>query len=834
MEYRHEIINFPKKLPIHFFLHRIGDVNRHWHQSLELIFNIKGNVEITVEDTPYTLSTGDVILINSNEIHELHSEDATIIALQIKLELLNESFIDTNKIYFDCNSVNSKDSSRFNNIKRIVAEILRHNISADEFIDVKNVSLVYELLHALCTNFNSGKNSAKKHTQENLNRLSRILDYINSKFREPLSLQTVAVMEYLSVPYLSKFFTKSVGISFKDYLKQVRLHHAVNDLFNDTLNIATIASSNGFPNTRSFVTAFQEKYNEFPSVWRKKHSGQVLGSIEATKEKSVNYYQVEPQSYYEEISKFIYNHIDYKPASIQIPKYSTQYTSIDIDTQATGQELKHTFKKFIGVSRAKEVLFADVQEALRNAQEEIGFSYIKMHSLLDDDMMVYSEDSQGKPVYNFRLIDKVMDFLLSIKLKPLVQFSFMPKLLASDISKTVFYTQINTSPPNDIEKWDRLITELTRHFIMRYGIEEVRSWLFCVWNEPSSSNLLFGFSEDRIFYQLYEHTRRAVKQVDASLLFGGPAAFSTYNKSDAWLFDFLSFSKEHHCVPDFITVHYYDIDLAHVNLHHPTIENQLHLSPVTTSFRQFIDRLKTGLRDFELGHLPVYMTEWNSTVSHKDLMSDTCFKSAYIVKHVIENYDRLEAFGYWLLTDLHEENFLPSALFHGGLGMFTYNHIKKPSYHAFYLLNKLGDTQVANGDGFMITQSSEGYQIILHNYHHYDDMYAQGISLSISYSERYSHFPRKSKREFQFNLSQMEGEYLITHHFVNREYGSAFDQEVRMGLSPDHSDDEIQYLRNLSIPKIEKEKISSSGNLLVHTILEPFEIRLIEVKRLYG
>lgn len=69
MEYRHEIINFNNKLPIKFFMHRIGDVNRHWHQSLELVVNIKGQLTIVVEDEKYHLSDGDMLLINSNEIH---------------------------------------------------------------------------------------------------------------------------------------------------------------------------------------------------------------------------------------------------------------------------------------------------------------------------------------------------------------------------------------------------------------------------------------------------------------------------------------------------------------------------------------------------------------------------------------------------------------------------------------------------------------------------------------------------------------------------------------------------------------------------------------------
>lgn len=57
-------------------------------------------------------------------------------------------------------------------------------------------------------------------------------------------------------------------------------------------------------------------------------------------------------------------------------------------------------------------------------------------------------------------------------------------------------------------------------------------------------------------------------------------------------------------------------------------------------------------------------------------MNDTCFKSAYIIKNIIDNYDRLDAFGYWLLTDFHEEYLMSKNLFHGGLGMLAYQQIK--------------------------------------------------------------------------------------------------------------------------------------------------------------
>lgn len=833
MEFRHEIINFPKKLPIKFFLHRIGSVSRHWHQSLELIVTMKGQVDINVNNISYQLGAGDLILINSNEVHELHSEDATMVALQIKLELLKEVVVDLKKMHFDCNTAKTNQPELFRNIKRIVAQILQHNINASDFIDLKNASLIYELIYELCTHFISEEQGGALQPKEALDRLRRILDYVNSHYNEPLSLHEVAKQEFLSVPYLSKYFKKKLGLSFSEYLKDLRLHYAVNDLLNESLTIDKIAAKNGFPNVRSFVTAFSEKYGELPSIWRKKHAEEVSGSIETTKEKSVNYYQDEPHSYHEEISLFIENNLG-EPLAVVPPQPHLQQlsTTCQVDVSEPTVELKHHFKNFIGVSRVKEVLYADVQEALRTVQQEIGFQYIKMHGLLDDDLMVYGEDAEGKAIYNFRLIDKAFDFLLSVGLKPLVQFSFMPGKLASDLSKTVFYANMNTSPPKDMDKWNRLVEALTRHLIGRYGIREVRSWMFCVWNEPSSSNLLFGFKQDETFFSLYKNTYDTVKSIDPSLSFGGPAAFSTYNKSEDWLFSFLAFSRDHACLPDFITVHYYDIDLVPQN-NHLSMDKQLNLSPVTDSFQQFIDRLQDRLLQESLSDLPVYMTEWNSTVSHKDLMSDTCFKSSYVIKNITENYDRLNSFGYWLLTDMHEENRLPQQLFHGGLGLFTYNNIKKPAYHAFCFLNQLGDELVGRGDGYFITRQGRSYQILLHNYHHYDDIYANGISISISHKERYSHFPNKTKRELRLELAPLAGHYEIKHSIVNRSYGSAYDNALNLGQAADWSAGDVDYLRQISIPRIEKELHFTSDRLMIHAVLEPFEIRLIEITEIH-
>ena len=84
--------------------------------------------------------------------------------------------------------------------------------------------------------------------------------------------------------------------------------------------------------------------------------------------------------------------------------------------------------------------------------------------------------------------------------------------------------------------------------------------------------------------------------------------------------------------------------------------------------------------------MPIYLSEWNNTPSQQDLLNDTCFKSCYIVKNILENYDRLDSFTYQALTDLMADDALPNKLFFGGLGLFTVNGIPKASYYAYTLL----------------------------------------------------------------------------------------------------------------------------------------------------
>ena len=118
------------------------------------------------------------------------------------------------------------------------------------------------------------------------------------------------------------------------------------------------------------------------------------------------------------------------------------------------------------------------------------------HALKWGSTNVYTEDASGKPVYDWTILDRIVDAYRTRGLKPFVQLGFMPEALSSapaDVPYRHFwkpgdpYNDIYTGwtyAPRDYKKWEELCYQVTRHFVEKYGRAEVESWWFELWNEP--------------------------------------------------------------------------------------------------------------------------------------------------------------------------------------------------------------------------------------------------------------------------------------------------------------------------------------------------------------
>jgi xylan 1,4-beta-xylosidase len=315
----------------------------------------------------------------------------------------------------------------------------------------------------------------------------------------------------------------------------------------------------------------------------------------------------------------------------------------------------------------------DWRRQLTRCRAELGFRHVRFHGLLSDDMgtLICHRNAYLDSYFN---ADAIFDFLLSIGMRPFVELSFMPLALASG-GKTVFHYKANVTPPRDYREWGRFIGRLVSHFAARYGAPEVREWFFEVWNEPNLKNFWAGSQKD--YFRLYRATAAAIKDVDGGFLAGGPAT-----AQNAWIEEFVNFCERERVPADFITTHHYPTDA----FGRPGDDTETQLA---NSRRSVLREQAQDARRRARGK-PLYYTEWNASSNPRDPLHDGPYAAAFAVKTVMEASGLVSGYSFWTFTDLFEENYFPSAPFHGGFGLLNLHGIPKPVYHAFALLHRLG------------------------------------------------------------------------------------------------------------------------------------------------
>ena len=346
-----------------------------------------------------------------------------------------------------------------------------------------------------------------------------------------------------------------------------------------------------------------------------------------------------------------------------------------VDLQGPTEPLPHFWEHTVGSGHATLALRADWQAQLRRAHDELGMKHVRFHGILDDDMgtLICQSDEL---LYSFFNADQIIDFLLSIGMRPFVELSFMPTALASG-DKTAFHYKGNVSAPKDLDAWGTLISGLVGHWVDRYGIDEVRQWFFEVWNEPNLD--AFGDADQAKYFELYRHTSKVIKAIDGELRVGGPTT-----AANAWIDAFVAFCEANDVAADFVSTHHYPTDAF--GKPGDDTEAQLAASP-RSALRDQAAEVKS-----KAGGRPVYYTEWCTSSNPRDPLHDEPWAAAFIVKTVLEARGLVEGYSYWTFSDIFEENYFPSVPFHGGFGMQNIHGIAKPAYRAFQLLHGLGTT----------------------------------------------------------------------------------------------------------------------------------------------
>lgn len=391
----------------------------------------------------------------------------------------------------------------------------------------------------------------------------------------------------------------------------------------------------------------------------------------------------------------------------------------------------------IGSCHAATLLRTDTLKILKRVHEELGIKQVRFHGTFNDDMAVVCNFPQvfGVPVgehiieYNFYKIGVLYDNILALGMKPFVEISFMPQLLAQDPTRTFVYGSV-PSMPKDMKVWQEFIQAYLAYLFHRYGEEEVCSWYFEVWNEPDLSGTFFNANENG-YLQLYAATARAIKEFCPRLKVGGPAS-----SASRWVDTLVKYCQDNDVPLDYVSTHQYIGDpfmgvseedaqktfeqlqaekeekaqkqkeyLANLKAKFDTYPSDM---PMITAIQNLFGGVDFTEKDFDKDifvknakvvrqqaqELPVFYTEWNLSANFASPSQDMRKVAAYDVRTSLAIEDIVDGNSIWCCSDIFEELHQFKEPFHGGYGIVSFNGIPKPVFYGMRMLAQAGQWRI--------------------------------------------------------------------------------------------------------------------------------------------
>ena len=369
--------------------------------------------------------------------------------------------------------------------------------------------------------------------------------------------------------------------------------------------------------------------------------------------------------------------------------------TITVDAHAATTPFPHVWEQTFGSGRAILSLRDDYRKDMRTVHAATGFKAVRFHGIFNDDVGLFDPNAEYKDPglaatkieqaspYNFSYVDQIYDGLLDLGVHPFVELSFMPKKMASKPDDLhPFWYHPNVSPPKDYAEWDAMIAAFAQHLIDRYGIAEVSTWDFEVWNEP---NLDFwgGRPNMPTYYELYDHTALALKKVSTRLRVGGPSTAQA-----AYVGEFLAHCKTKNIPVDFTSSHVYGNDDYKKILGSDT--------PIPRDKMVYlaVKKVHDEIVASPYPKMPLFFSEYNASYSNEPDVTDSVYMGPWLANNIRLCDGLTEEMSYWTFSDVFEEQGVVRTPFYGGFGIIAEDGIHKPAFNAFAMLHQLGDQRL--------------------------------------------------------------------------------------------------------------------------------------------
>lgn len=628
-------------------------------------------------------------------------------------------------------------------------------------------------------------------------RMRQIVKYVDENRQNHVSLSELADEMFTATSTLSRLFQKQTGMKFAEFVNRVRIYFAAEDLMTTSKAVTKIAVDNGFSNASVMNRVFRQYYQCTPVEYREKKKEEKECTTPTKKEN--------------------------RDKRNKNKSLDTENSAIEVNVRRKSK-LTKIWNQVVNIGSVYNLTLANLQYHTIYLTETLGFSYVRIWNVFSKKMMITDGKTQGN--YNYDMIDLALDFLVSHHIKPFVDLGRRPDTALSSMGNTLYFEEeCIVFQSKDI--WIAMLKDFIHHIIKRYGKEEVVQWKF----ELSSDIVHFARNQYYIdkeydYKECYKSSYQVIKKALPDACVGGPSDVTNDVK---FLHEYLQYSKENNCLPEFISILLFPYDSSRkdgkVNYYRTQSENYEY------------EKLQSIHQIMEEGEvdIPLYVVEWNSSISNRNFLNDSCFRASYITKKIIEILSMADIVCLWMGSDWVSNYFDTKRIANGGSGLITKDTIRKPVYFALQFLNQLGEELLLHNEELIVTKEigKDVYHIIGFHYQKYEDTYVVANDPIDSPEKVEKIFLTNQECNIDLVLKNVaDGNYTITSNRICREKGSILDEWKKFQYEETLTNEDIKYLREITQPERRMEGVMSvEGTVQIRMTLGGQEIILLHVSK---
>ena len=275
MDYRYDIISYDNKIPATLKIENLNSNTRKtellWHREPELVYVTKGSAECIVNGEELTLEEGGFILLNSEDVHLVRpvgESSCSLLSMIFSLEYIKLFRNSVDGILFDLES--DKDVKvKINSLLGEIAKSFENKSNYNSLLQIAYVNHIYYLIleHCVCYKRLPASSGLPKR---DFSYAKTAISYINENYTREITLDEISMIVNLSPSYFSKYFKKVTQISYSEYLANLRLEKAIQDMLENNTSVSAAALRNGFANVKSFITQCKKVYKCTPAQYKKR------------------------------------------------------------------------------------------------------------------------------------------------------------------------------------------------------------------------------------------------------------------------------------------------------------------------------------------------------------------------------------------------------------------------------------------------------------------------------------------------------------------------------------------------------------------------------------